>query len=150
MEQPREALHELGHPRTRDDRVLVLEHVQPPRSDGRQDGHAVPVGQRRVDVEVALIEAGATAEMNASATATFGESYLDGRRVAEYSNLEPGETMVRVRLRDPSGSLVAERAITFELVSTIGVTVSITRSCAGVTCPEPGGSPTATECRRSC
>lgn len=73
------------------------------------------------------------------------EDYLAGERVAELEDLAPGAYTLAVTLRSPAGETGAA-TIPLTLSASRGITVVITRDCAGVTCPEAGGSADATEC----
>ena len=69
--------------------------------------------------------------------------YVDGVRVMRYPQVDTGVRRVQVRLT--LGSLVvAERAAVVDVVETSAVTVVLTRSCRGVTCP--AGDADATAC----
>lgn len=71
--------------------------------------------------------------------------YLDGVRVAELTDLEPGELTVEVvLLRD--GAAVVSRPVRVTLERTMAVTVVVTRDCRGVECPAPDGDPVAEAC----
>lgn len=82
-----------------------------------------------------------------SARATVGV-YVPGRRVAEVHDIVVGDHLVRVRLVDAMGNLVVERLIRLQIQSTYSLTVILTRDCAGIVCPEPGGDPSLNSCVR--
>lgn len=77
--------------------------------------------------------------------ATVG-TYVPGRRVAEVHDVSLGDHFVRVRLLDAADVVVVERIIRLQIHSTYSLVVVLTRDCAGVTCPEPGGDPELTAC----
>ncbi len=70
-----------------------------------------------------------------------------GVRVVE-TTLSPGTHRARVTARDASGRIVVERPVRFEIASGAlrAVTVFLTRDCAGIACPDPGGDPARTAC----
>jgi hypothetical protein len=132
-------------------RVLLLLLV----ATGCGDGPAVLVDLRTDyvpgiefdSVEVGLTPAGAATEMSITSGAAMGDDFLVGRRVAEYpGELPHGPALLRVRLLSPERALVAERRVRLDIQGALGVTVAITRNCSGVTCPQAGDAPEATEC----
>ena len=75
-------------------------------------------------------------------------NFISGERVAELSNPASGEHTVAVSLRTVAGTLVARREISAEFKGrNLGVTLTISRLCAGVECPREGDPDNATECR---
>jgi len=74
------------------------------------------------------------------ATAVGDVSYVEGRRVATFSTLERGSKRLTLQLLGLGGRIVAERAVTFEFESDVGITVVITRNCSGVSCEDPAAS----------
>ncbi len=78
--------------------------------------------------------------------AAEGLDFASGRRVAEYDDVPLGDHELVVSLLSADGSTVASRRTEFDVEGTYGVTVVITRDCAGVECPALGGDRTATEC----
>jgi hypothetical protein len=101
-------------------------------------------GREFTRVEVVL-RSGDTAVRSVETITDELEDYLAGERVAELEDLAPGAYTLEVTLRSPSGETGAA-AIPLSLSASRGITVVITRDCAGVTCPEAGGSADATEC----
>ncbi len=79
-----------------------------------------------------------------SHTAANGD-YARGRRVGLFENLSSGEFRARVELYAPDGRRVGQRSLAFSLNQFTNATVVITRSCAGIVCPN-GDDPSATEC----
>ncbi len=78
--------------------------------------------------------------------ATSGDSYLDGRRVAELHDLTPGTVAVRVSLLDATGETIAARTTVVTLSSQQALTVLITSSCQDVTCPGASDDPALSAC----
>jgi hypothetical protein len=78
--------------------------------------------------------------------ALMGQSYLDGRRVAEIGGLAPGRTSIRVVLLDASGGLVTEQHVALDLTGDAGVTIVVSRDCLGVRCPAAGEPPDREVC----
>jgi len=75
----------------------------------------------------------------------LGQSVFEGRRIAEYGGLGPGTHTVDVDMLDATGT-IATRRVVVELRESTGITVLITRDCAGVTCPGSGDDGSATQC----
>jgi len=73
------------------------------------------------------------------------ESYLHGVRVAELGTLARGDYRLRVNVLDSSANVVASRRVDVTVTGHTAITVTITRSCIGVSCP-PSTDPTLTEC----
>jgi hypothetical protein len=73
---------------------------------------------------------------------------LEGVRIAEFDRIPAGTHVVAVRLLDAAGAPSGARSVRVAVTSNgrTAVTVVISRSCAGVPCPAPGGDPRATEC----
>lgn len=69
-----------------------------------------------------------------------------GVRVASFDELSPGELVVLVQLVDSRGAVVVERRTRLNLASDFAVSVILTRDCAGVMCPSPGGAPLFAAC----
>ena len=103
------------------------------------------------EIETAFTRPGSTAELRTSRSAASGDDFVEGVRVAEFTEATaPGVSTVRVRLRGLDGTLVSERTVRFDSSEeAAGVTVVITRACRGVSCPAPGDDPSATECLES-
>ncbi len=72
--------------------------------------------------------------------------YVEGVRIAAFDEVTPGRRMVRVTLLDGSGAVVATRVKLVDLTGALGLTVVITRTCAGITCPGPADPPGYTSC----
>ncbi|MBK8169720.1 MAG: hypothetical protein IPK60_05190 [Sandaracinaceae bacterium] len=71
------------------------------------------------------------------ASARFGQDYAHGQRVGVFSRL-PGDYLVRVVLRRPSGAILATQLTAVSFESAYVLRVHITRDCAGVQCPGGG------------
>jgi hypothetical protein len=68
------------------------------------------------------------------------ESFVDGRRVADFVGLAPSERRtVAVSLVGPSGAAVARRTAVVVQDGDLAVTVVISRDCSNVTCDAVGG-----------
>lgn len=74
-----------------------------------------------------------------------GARYLDGVRVAELEGVV-GDRWVRVSLQRADGSIVAQRTVALHTDGNYALTVPLSRSCGGVTCPPSGGDPALTTC----
>jgi alpha-tubulin suppressor-like RCC1 family protein len=73
-----------------------------------------------------------------------GEPFIDGIRAAELSGLSPGTYHVRARLLDAAHEPVLQRIATITLRDTSVFTITLTRDCRGVTCPQD--DPVLTAC----
>ena len=78
--------------------------------------------------------------------ATQSEDYLAGQRVAELSDLPVGTLSVEVALLGPTGEVLAARETIVSFERTRVVTVLLTGSCTGVTCPSADDDPVSTAC----
>lgn len=75
-----------------------------------------------------------------------GDDYLEGQRVADFPNLEPGSYTITVELRRAE-ALVARSMRSVDVRSSAQVIQIVIQSdCAGVTCPGASDDPAATEC----
>jgi hypothetical protein len=72
--------------------------------------------------------------------------YVAGTRVADFGDLGEGSPLVKVALVAPDGAELVARLSRVALKKDYALTVVVTRSCAGVTCPVPAGDPEATTC----
>lgn len=70
-----------------------------------------------------------------SAPALRSEDWLEGLRVAEFGDVAAGPVTGTVALLDGDGRSVAERPLSLTVSGDTGVTIIITRSCVGVSCP---------------
>ena len=61
--------------------------------------------------------------------------YLGGVRIAEVEGLKAGTHSIVVALLDTAGRVVAERPIRVTVSDRVAVTVVITRTCRGISCP---------------
>ena len=62
---------------------------------------------------------------------------VEGIRAATFELARPGTYVIHVALHDPPGDVVGERSAVVQAAdSALGITVVITRSCAGVACPQ--------------
>ncbi len=77
--------------------------------------------------------------------AARGESFLDGRRVAERVDVERGDYVIEVSLLDAGVDLYTRR-VRVRVETTQSVTAVITSDCAGIVCPSVGDPAGATEC----
>lgn len=98
--------------------------------------------ETEVFVASPLTEEGARRE----AAARLDADFATGVRVAEYRDVGRGSRLVRVRLLDASGAVVAERSIRLELRGSHALTVLLTRDCVRGACPGRGEDPARTEC----
>lgn len=73
------------------------------------------------------------------------DDYLGGRRVLELGVDRPAPHELVATLLAADGRRVASRRAIVDVDADIAVTLVLTRSCLGVTCPS-GGDPAATEC----
>ncbi|MBK8173238.1 MAG: hypothetical protein IPK60_23290 [Sandaracinaceae bacterium] len=76
----------------------------------------------------------------------FGQSFAQGRRIAEFIDLAPGTYTVRVQLLRSDDTLLIQQRVRTTLSGNAIVTVHLTRDCVAVSCPSPGGSPAFSEC----
>jgi len=90
-------------------------------------------GPEFVGVRATLIDVGTTEE----ALAQTDGDYLEGVRIAEFGNLEPGQRSLVVTLVDAEGATVAERRIQVDQEGSFAVTVLVTRDCRDVSCDDP-------------
>lgn len=74
------------------------------------------------------------------------QDFVGGVRVAEFEKVRTGAYEVRVDLLDAAGVTVASRTVSVAVSADTAVTLVITRSCRGVTCPASGDPATATSC----
>jgi hypothetical protein len=81
-------------------------------------------------------------------TAAFaGDPYLDGRRVAAFDSVPPGDLQLDVAVLRPDGTAALARPVRVAHSSTdTTITVVLTRGCRGAVCPGPGDAPDATVC----
>jgi len=104
-------------------------------------------GVEIVRVETTLT-AGASSEPRTVSTVVDATTDLvAGHRVAELGGLARGSHRIDVALRALDGSLVGRRSRTLELADDTGVTIVVTRDCAGGSCPGSADPPGATECQ---
>lgn len=74
-----------------------------------------------------------------------GARYLDGVRVAELEGVV-GDTWIRVSLQRADGAVVAQRTVSLHTAGNYALTVPLSRSCGGITCPPAGGDPAQSTC----
>ncbi len=104
-------------------------------------------GHQFVGVRVELLDADlGEVRMRDDTFATSADDYLSGARVAELSSLTPGDVAIRVSLLDTSGAAIAQRTTLLTVSSQHALTVLITSSCEGVSCPGAADDPTHTAC----
>jgi len=89
---------------------------------------------------------GAPALDTQESLAVRGTSFVRGRRVAEWTGLDPGEYWVRATLLERSGETRARRITQVTVRTDQAIIVVVTRGCAGVVCPGPSDDPSHTEC----
>ncbi|MBK8168810.1 MAG: VCBS repeat-containing protein [Sandaracinaceae bacterium] len=103
----------------------------------------------RVVVEVRGDEGsgeGASLLADNAMTATRSMRFVPERRVASFA-LEAGrELIVTVRLLDARGGIVVERPTRMTVTSDFALRVVLTRNCARVACPSPGGDAISAAC----
>lgn len=80
------------------------------------------------------------------AFASAGDDFLNGERVAELRDLQAGEVAVRASLLDRDGQVIATRTTILTLSGQHALTVLITSSCEGVTCPGAADDPALSAC----
>lgn len=73
-----------------------------------------------------------------------GTDLLEGARLAQLEGVAPGDHTVTVRLVGASGRVLGARDVRVRVDGAVGVTVVITRDCAGVVCP--AGDPALSAC----
>lgn len=81
--------------------------------------------------------------------AAFGDDYVHGLQVASFSDVPPGDTVVRVRLVQPDGLRLLERRVRVNIAdgsSNFALLVRMSRDCLDVTCPNAAGSAALSEC----
>jgi hypothetical protein len=76
---------------------------------------------------------------------TADQDFLSGVRVADVEGLATGTSYVRVAALGPGGELILDRITLVTVRGRVALTVLLTRSCRGVTCP-PDGSPNLSAC----
>ena len=81
-----------------------------------------------------------------NAPADASADYVHGARVAELTEVGPGDWFVRVSLLDAMNRPLIRRTTVLSVRGRHALTVVISRTCARVVCPETGDDPTATEC----
>jgi hypothetical protein len=89
--------------------------------------------------EFASAQALLDGEAAASQPAFAGDDFVSGRRIAEIVDVTAGGHELVVQLRDDAGAVVVERDMSLQIEADLGITVVITRDCAGVSCPEDAG-----------
>lgn len=72
--------------------------------------------------------------------------FVRGARVAEYADVAKGSAYVRVTLLDARAGVVIARTTHVTLSDDYALTVLVTRDCASVECPVPGGDPALVAC----
>jgi hypothetical protein len=93
---------------------------------------------------VTKIEGGSASQHGASESSS---QYVAGTRVADFADLPDGNVTVQVTLVDPEGTPLVSRTSSVRLQQDYALTVVVTRSCAGVVCPEPAGDQALTTCQ---
>jgi len=101
---------------------------------------------RVVRTEAVLSTSGTETSRATNRPADVGDDYLGGRRVGDFDLDQPGSYAVTVSLMREDGTVLAQRIVRVNVQRSFGVTVLITRSCEGVTCPGAGDDPGSTTC----
>ncbi|NOY94442.1 MAG: hypothetical protein GXP55_24970 [Deltaproteobacteria bacterium] len=101
---------------------------------------------RTVHTEAVLSISGTETSRATNRPADVGDDFLGGRRIGDFDLDQPGTYAVEVSLVREDGSVLAKRTVRVTVQRSFGVTVLITRSCEGVTCPGAGDDPGATTC----
>lgn len=76
------------------------------------------------------------------------KQYIEGTRVADFSDLPTGFVSVKVKVLSPEGQPLVERVARLSINGDYALTMVITRNCEGIVCPEPGGDVSASTCDR--
>lgn len=97
------------------------------------------------DVEVDAMTVALIGDETISRDLSAADDLFAGVRAAAFRGVRRGERDVTVTLRS-HGAEVARRRVLLDVRKTAGVTVVITRDCAGVVCPRPDGDPALTSC----
>ncbi|MFW6039869.1 MAG: S-layer homology domain-containing protein [Gemmatimonadota bacterium] len=79
-------------------------------------------------------------------TVAAGDDFLGGERIAETELDEAGSYVVTTTLRRADGRRLASRVTRVRVEESLALTVLLTRSCGGVSCPGPGDPDSATAC----
>ncbi len=99
-------------------------------------------------IEFDSVEVTAGPPGGAGTTMTLADASGDfraGVHLATFTGLADGESLVRVELRSPRGT-VASRRVVVTLHGDLAILVTITRACATIACPGASDAPDATEC----
>ncbi|HHH26948.1 MAG TPA: hypothetical protein ENK57_01175 [Polyangiaceae bacterium] len=80
------------------------------------------------------------------APALASHDYLVGQRVAEFTGQPDGRRWVEIAAIDPEGRVLVRQRADIRVEGLTSRVVIIDRECVGVTCPSPGGSPSALAC----
>ena len=97
-------------------------------------------------VETVVIDGFALEVLRNRVPALAADDYLAGVEVARDSDLTPGPYDVRVTLLDSSDTTVLERRVRVDVATTRDELITLTRTCAGVTCPGAGEDVALSEC----
>ena len=98
-----------------------------------------------VDRVEVFLELGEGLERREEASLTNSDDLLGGHRVAEYDELAPGRYSLRLVVYREGTALVTRR-VSVDLQDSLAITVVVSRSCEGVSCPQSGDPALATEC----
>lgn len=77
-----------------------------------------------------------------------GGVFVEGARVADFGDVQPGGLLVRVKVFSKEGAPLVERLARLSVSSDYALTVVVTRNCEGITCPAPDGDPALATCDR--
>ncbi len=105
-------------------------------------------GREFASVVTEVVPDGASAQSADLAVTAPGPDFVDGARVADFSDLAAGAFQVKVRIVSPTGATLVERLARVTARSDYALTVVVSRSCAGLVCPEPLGDPLLATCDR--
>jgi len=98
-----------------------------------------------IDTVQIELRRGADVVRMTSTTATAGQDFGRGRRVAELGGLSAGDYVLRVEV-SLGGGAVAQALVPIALTEDRAVTVLLTRDCRDVACPGVGDGPESTAC----
>lgn len=71
---------------------------------------------------------------------TTSDDLADGVRVGLFDGVPSGTQRVSVELVSPTGEVVGDRSAVVQIRGSTGVTLLVTRNCAGVTCDDPAAN----------
>lgn len=89
---------------------------------------------------------GATVLETSQTTASFGQDFVHGHNVATFTDLAVGEHLFEVKLLLADRTFVIGRRLRMQVTGDAIASFHLTRDCVGVSCPQPNGSPSLSEC----